>query len=132
MKLLKLFSCIISLKILTYIFNLLYINRFQIDKSKKSRYNVAFNKSKCENCSLLENCLVVKYYYLRFNFKDLKISRRFFENPDDCIDIYQWRPGVDATMSEYDRKARVKQLRVLGLSRVKFVAVFQGCWDQYI
>ena len=37
LKLSELFFCIISLEALTYIVNLQYINRFKIDKSKKSQ-----------------------------------------------------------------------------------------------
>ena len=37
LKLSELFSCLISLEVLTYIVNLQYINRFKIDKSKESQ-----------------------------------------------------------------------------------------------
>ena len=100
-------------------------------KIKKSgRHNVAFNKSSCENCPHKDRCPVVegkKYFYLRFTNNDIKISqRRVFEKSDEFKEKYRWRAGVEATMSEFDRKTGVKQLRVRGLPGVRFVAVLKA------
>lgn len=100
-------------------------------KIKKSGYhNVIFNKKSCESCPFRDRCPVKegkKYYYLRFNDKDIEISRRrIFENSDEFKEKYRWRSGVEATMSEFDRKTGVKKLRVRGLSRVRFAAILKA------
>jgi len=100
-------------------------------KIKKSgRHTVTFKKSTCENCSLKDKCPVVKgkkYYYLRFSNSDLEISnRRVFESSDEFKEKYRWRSGVEATMSEFDRKTGVKHLRVRGLAKVRFAAVLKS------
>ena len=41
-------------------------------------------------------------------------------------DRYRWRAGVEATMSEYDRRTGAKQLRVRGLKAVKFCATLKA------
>jgi len=49
--------------------------------------------------------------------------RRAYEKTDKFKDKYRWRAGVEATMSEYDRKISVKNLRVRGMEAVRF-------WDR--
>ena len=97
---------------------------------KPGRHTLAFNKSTCEKCSLKDKCPVVKgkkYYYLRFSNSDLEISnRRVFESSDEFKEKYRWRSGVEATMSEFDRKTGVKHLRVRGLAKVRFAAVLKS------
>jgi len=64
-----------------------------------------------------------KYYYLRVTDKQMRIAkRRIYEQSDSFKDRYRWRAGVEATMSEYDRRTGVKHLRVRGLKAVKFCA----------
>ena len=41
-------------------------------------------------------------------------------------DRYWWRAGVETTMSEYDRRTGVKQLRVRGLKTVRFSATLKA------
>ena len=47
--------------------------------------------------------------------------KRSNEQSNEFKDRYRWRAGVEATMSEYDRRTGVKQLRVRGLKAVKFL-----------
>ncbi len=52
--------------------------------------------------------------------------RRQYENSEEFKDRYRWRAGVEATMSEYDRKTGVKHLRVRGLKAVRFSATLKA------
>ena len=46
-----------------------------------------------------------KFCYLRFTEKDRRIAkRRLYEQTEEFKDRYRWRAGVEATMSEYDRR----------------------------
>ena len=68
-----------------------------------------------------------KYYYLRFTGKEMRIARRrIYEQSDAFKDRYRWRAGVEATMSEYDRRTGVKHLRVRGLKAVKFFSTLKA------
>lgn len=97
---------------------------------KKKRLSIGFALQHCENCPNLSNCPVKKgekHYYLRFTDKEMRIAkRRTNEQSDKFKDRYRWRAGVEATMSEYDRRTGVKQLRVRGLKAVKFCATLKA------
>jgi hypothetical protein len=97
---------------------------------KKSRHSACFNKRHCSKCDRSKGCPVKeskKYYYLRYTDRELRVAlRRTYENTDEFIDRYRWRAGVEATMSEYDRKTGVKQLRVRGLGNVRFSSVLKA------
>ena len=92
----------------------------------KKRASIGFASDDCRNCPELSRCPVKKgkkYYYLRFTKKEMRIAkRRIYENSDEFKDRYRWRAGVEATMSEYDRRTGVKHLRVRGLKAVRFCA----------
>jgi hypothetical protein len=97
---------------------------------KKKRLSIGFALQHCENCPDLSNCPAKKgekHYYLRFTDKEMRIAkRRTNEQSDKFKDRYRWRAGVEATMSEYDRRTGVKQLRVRGLKSVKFCATLKA------
>ena len=68
-----------------------------------------------------------KYYYLPFTDKVMRIAeRRQYEESEEVKDRYRWRAGVEANMSEYDRKTGVKHLRVRGLKAVRFSATLKA------
>jgi len=77
-------------------------------KTKKTRHTVAFDSQKCCTCPFQETCPVkqgTKNYYLRYTNKAMRLAqRRAYEQTDEFKDRYRWRSGVEATMSEYDRK----------------------------
>ena len=52
--------------------------------------------------------------------------RRAYEKTDKFKDKYRWRAGVEATMSEYDRKTGVKNLRVRGMKAVRLCATLKA------
>jgi len=53
-------------------------------------------------------------------------KRRAYEHTDEFKDRYRWRAGMEATMSEYDRKTGVKHLRVRGLKAVRFCTTLKA------
>ena len=97
---------------------------------KKKRVSIAFSIDHCESCPLQSECPVKKgkkRYYLRYSDKELRIAkRRAHEQSDGFRQAYRWRAGVEATMSEYDRRTGVKKLRVRGLPSVKFCATLKA------
>lgn len=48
------------------------------------------------------------------------VNRRAKELTDEFKEKYRWRSGIEATMSEYNKKTGVKQLRVRGFASVRF------------
>ena len=97
---------------------------------KKSRYCACFSKKHCSKCNIRKGCPIKegkKFYYLRYTDKELRIAiRRTYEDTEEFIDRYRWRAGVEATISEYNRKTGVKQLRIRGLGNVRFAAVLKA------
>lgn len=97
---------------------------------KRKKISIGFSAASCQNCPELTRCPVKKgkkYYYLRFTDKEMRIAkRRLYELSDSFKDHYRWRAGVEATMSEYDRKTGVKRLRVRGLKAVRFCATLKA------
>ena len=53
-------------------------------------------------------------------------KRRKYEQTDEFKERYRWRAGVEATMSEFDRRTGVKHLRVRGLKAVRYCAVLKA------
>jgi Transposase DDE domain len=99
-------------------------------KTKKQRVTVAFASDPCKICPQREQCPVKegkKFFYLRYTKKEMRIAkRRAYEQTDRFKDRYRWRSGVEATMSEYDRKTGVKRLRVRGLKAVRYCATLKA------
>ena len=99
-------------------------------KIKKTRHTVAFDSQKCSTCPFQETCPVkqgTKYHYLRYTNKAMRLAqRRAYEQTDEFKDRYRWRAGVEATMSEYDRRTGVKHLRVRGFKAVRFCATLKA------
>jgi len=97
---------------------------------KKKRNSVGFDMEVCSNCPKQSQCPVKKgrkFFYLRFTEKDKRVAmRRLYERTDGFKDRYRWRSGVEATMSEYDRRTGVKRLRVRGLKAVSYCAVLKA------
>jgi hypothetical protein len=95
-------------------------------KNKTDRYSAAFDPTLCQGCPHAEHCPVKagkKMNYLRYSGKQYRLSvRRKAEQSEAFIDTYRWRAGVEATMSEYDRRTGVKKLRVRGMPAVRFCA----------
>lgn len=99
-------------------------------KTKKQRVTVGFDRPHCNICLHREHCPVKEgkeFFYLRYTQKEMRIARRrAYEQTDEFKDRYRWRAGVEATMSEFDRKTGVKRLRVRGLKAVRFCATLKA------
>ena len=99
-------------------------------KKKKTRHCAAFDSAHCSNCPKQNLCPVKpgkRAYYLRYTDKELRIDlRRSREQTEAFKDRYRWRAGVEATMSEYDRRTGVKRLRVRGLKAVRYCATLKA------
>jgi hypothetical protein len=101
-----------------------------ISKKKKTRFTQGFNCDTCAKCPLLNDCPVKpgkKFYYLRYEQKAMRIAkRRITAQTTQFKDRYRWRAGVEATMSELDRRTGVKRLRVRGFKAVRFSATLKA------
>jgi hypothetical protein len=99
-------------------------------KKKKTQHTVAFDSQHCSTCPVQETCPVQqgkKYHYLRYTEKEMRLAqRRAYEHTDEFKDRYRWRSGIEATMSEYDRRTGVKHLRVRGFKAVRFCATLKA------
>jgi hypothetical protein len=99
-------------------------------KKKKTRHCAAFDSGQCSQCPNQAVCPArpgKKHHYLRYTEKEMRIAkRRAYEQTDTFKDRYRWRSGVEATMSEYDRRTGVKRLRVRGLKAVRFCATLKA------
>ena len=96
-------------------------------KKKKTRYCAAFDSAHCNNCPNQGICPATsgkKGFYIRFTDKQLRVALRRAEIQTETFkDRYRWRAGVEATMSEYDRRTGVKHFwRVRGYKAVRFSA----------
>jgi len=98
--------------------------------SHKKRFSAAFNVDDCQGCPQQQRCPVKpgkKAAYYRYSAKDVRLSRRrTCEQTVEFQNKYRFRAGVEATMSEYDRRTGVKQLRVRGFKAVSFAAVLKA------
>ena len=101
-----------------------------ISKKKKTRFSQGFSCQRCAKCPLVDECPVEpgkKYYYLRYEEKAMRIARRRAEEQtSEFKDRYRWRAGVEATISELDRRTGVKRLRVRGFKAVRFSATLKA------
>ena len=101
-----------------------------LKKKKKTRFTQGFSLGTCSQCTLKEQCIVrcgKRHYYLRYEEKAMRLAKRKArENTAEFKEVYRWRAGVEATMSEYDRRTGVKHLRVRGLQAVRFCAILKA------
>ena len=97
---------------------------------KKDRHTAAFDHNHCNACPLKATCPVKngkKHRYLNYYDKAQRIAiRRAEENSDAFKEKYRWRSGIEATMSEYDKKTGVKQLRVRGFGAVRLCVLLKA------
>ncbi len=93
------------------------------DKETDHR-KAAFDAAACRACPRQGECPAKpgkKRYTLHYTERALRSSkRRATEQTEGFRDRYRFRSGIEATMSELDRRTGVKRLRVRGLSAVRF------------
>lgn len=97
---------------------------------RKHRHTAAFSSEHCSVCPFLSQCNVrqgKRRFFLHYDDKARRCAqRRAHEQTPEFKNRYRWRSGVEATMSAYDRRTGVKQLRVRGLKAVRFAAVLKA------
>lgn len=99
-------------------------------KKISTGFSASFTPSICSECPVFKQCPVSKgkkAYYIRYKHKDIRLAqRRRIESTASFKDKYRFRAGVEATMSEFDRRTGVKHLRVRGMKAVCFAAVMKA------
>lgn len=99
-------------------------------QQKRNHHRAVFNSALCQTCPRVNDCPVkpgVRGHTLRYDHKTVRLAkRRAHEKTPAFKDKYRFRSGIEATMSEYDRKTGVKHLRVRGLSAVSFCATLKA------
>ncbi|MDD2468802.1 MAG: transposase [Desulfobulbus sp.] len=102
------------------------------DKVKKSKsgYSIVFPAATCLACPAFDQCPVSKgkkACYYRYTAKDIRLARRRQEEDSPTFrETYRYRAGVEATMSELDRRTGIKHLRVRGMKAVRFAAFMKA------
>jgi hypothetical protein len=98
--------------------------------TRKNRHTAVFSTEHCSVCPFLSQCNVrqgKRRFFLHYDDKARRCAqRRAHEQTTEFKNCYRWRSGVEATMSAYDRRTGVKQLRVRGLKAVRFAAVLKA------
>ncbi len=102
----------------------------QSTKQTKNGFSAAFPSDICLQCESFDICPVkegTKACYYRYKEEDISTAhRRQHEESPAFKDRYRYRAGVEATMSEFDRRTGVKNLRVRGMKAVRFAAVMKA------
>ena len=102
----------------------------QSTKQTKNGFSAAFLSEICLQCESFDICPVkkgTKACYYRYKDKDVSTAhRRRYEESSAFKDRYRYRAGVEAAMSEFDRRTGVKHLRVRGMKAVRFAAVMKA------
>ena len=99
-------------------------------KKKTDRFSAAFNYDLCHNCPFFGQCKLrpgKNKFLLHYSHKQQRIAvRRATEQTPCFAEVYRWRAGIEATMSEFDRRTGVKNLRVRGKPAVRFAATMKA------
>jgi hypothetical protein len=99
-------------------------------KCRGDRYTAAFEMEGCQNCPRRDECPVVpgkRHFYLRYDRKAVRLARRRArEKTPEFRDRYRFRAGIEGTISAYDARTGVKQLRVRGFEAVRFCATLKA------
>jgi hypothetical protein len=99
-------------------------------KCRGDRYTAAFEVEGCQNCPRREECPIVpgkRHFYLRYDRKAVRLAeRRAREQTPEFRDRYRYRAGIEGTISAYEARTGVKQLRVRGLEAVRFCATLKA------
>ena len=96
-------------------------------KRNKTSQTLLFDSASCDECSKNKICPVKKkkkYHSVNFSDKTFRLTkRRLHEKTDEFKERYRMRAGVEATMSEFDRRTGVGHIRYRGQRSMQF-AVF--------
>ena len=99
-------------------------------KKKTDRFSAVFNHDLCHNCPLIGQCKLrpgKNKFLFHYSHKQQRIAVRRASEQTQCFaEVYRWRAGVEATMSEFARRTGVKNLRVRGKPAVRFAATMKA------
>ncbi len=99
-------------------------------KCRGDRYTASFELGGCESCPRRRDCPVVpgkRHFYLRYDRKAVRLARRRArEGTPEFRDRYRFRAGIEGTISAYEARTGVKQLRVRGFEAVRFCATLKA------
>lgn len=97
---------------------------------KKGGFIVHFDKILCDVCSRQSDCPVrreKKHTVLRYDAKGLRLARRRAqEKTAEFHEVYRYRAGTEATISDLDRCTGIKHLRVRGMVAVRVAATLKA------
>jgi hypothetical protein len=102
----------------------------RIKTGKNAGKIVHFDKATCDNCPRQSDCpvkRVKKSVTLSYDAKSLRLARRRAKEKTEAFrEVYRFRAGAEATMSDLDRITRIKHLRVRGMRQVRLAAVLKA------
>lgn len=102
----------------------------RINTGKKGGKIVHFDKAVCDSCPRQSNCpvkRVKKSATLRYDTKALRLARRRANEKTEAFrEVYRYRAGAEATMSDLDRVTGIKHLRVRGRHQVRLAAILKA------
>jgi hypothetical protein len=99
-------------------------------KKKTDRFSAAFSQKHCQGCPRSGQCKLrpgKNKFFLHYSHKQYRLAaRRAYEQSAAFAEAYRWRAGVEATMSEFNRRTGVKKLRVRCMLAVGFAATMKA------
>lgn len=99
-------------------------------KKKTDRFSAAFSQRHCQGCPRSDQCKLrpgKNKFLLHYSHKQYRLAaRRAYEQGEAFAESYRWRAGVEATMSEFNRRTGVKKLRVRGMTAVRFAVIMKA------
>lgn len=91
---------------------------------------VHFDKKSCDLCPRQSDCPVKRVKQsatISYDAKALRLARgRAKEKTEAFREVYRFRAGAEGTMSDLDRIAGIKRLRVRGMPQVRLAAVLKA------
>lgn len=97
---------------------------------EKERRSAGFDAGKCGSCPRAADCPAKPgkpHRHLQYSDKEARLARRrAWERTEEFKGRYRMRAGVEATMSQLDRRTNLKRLRVRGLKAVRMCAVLKA------
>lgn len=102
----------------------------RIKTGKNGGKIVHFDKATCDHRPRQSDCpvkRVKKSVTLSYDAKSLRLARRRAKEKTEAFrEVYRFRAGAEATMSDLDRITRIKHLRVRGMRQVRLAAVLKA------
>ncbi len=99
-------------------------------KCRGDRFTAAWEVEGCQNCARRQECPIFpgkRHFYLRYDRKAVRLAqRRAREQTAEFRDRYRYRAGIEGTISAYEARTGVKQLRVRGWEAVRFCATLKA------